>query len=270
MRIGLQLPTGDVELAARADAAGLCAVLTPGTAAGIDSAVAARLAARTSDIRIVVRVRLGVEHPVTLAEEAAVVDHLSGGRLVVLVDTADLDPAAAAEDLALLRACWSGRMVRHVGPRWRVPSGVMGSAMPATLSVTPKPAQLDLPVWLDGAAAGAIDSGLPVVARSFAAASIAAQVQPAVDDLTGDLDTDRRRVTAWAEAGATHLLVRVPDDADPEFVHAFVARYLVPETAMPHLPRVMVESPPPLPWPRGASAAPTMAPTSSGEDGPHG
>ncbi|MFC0531599.1 LLM class flavin-dependent oxidoreductase [Phytohabitans kaempferiae] len=259
MRIGLQLATGDLDIAAGADAAGLCAVLTPGSAAGVDSAVAARIAARTENIRIVLRVRLGVEHPVTLAEEVAVVDHVSAGRVVALVDTADLDPEAAAEDLALLRASWSGRVIRHAGPRWQVPSGVMGPGMPTTLAVTPKPAQLDLPVWLDGTAAGA---GLPVLARSFADADPATQVQPAVDDLTGDLDTDRRRVTAWAEAGATHLFVRQPDGAGVDFVRDVIARYLVPETAMPHLPRIVVDSSPPLPWP-----GPRMAPTASREDG---
>jgi hypothetical protein len=69
-------------------------------------------------------------------------------------------------------------------------------------------------------------------------------VQPAATALTGDLDDDRATVITWADAGATHLLAR----AGPETVAA-IARHLAPEVAMPGFPRIVAESPLPLPWP---------------------
>jgi hypothetical protein len=69
-------------------------------------------------------------------------------------------------------------------------------------------------------------------------------VQPAIATLHGELETDRSAVIGWAAAGATHLLLR----AEPSMV-ATIARHLAPEVAMPGFPRVVAESPLPLPWP---------------------
>lgn len=219
------------------------------------SARAAEVAALTRDSRVLVRVVLGTENPVTLAEEVAVLDHLSAGRVVVLLDPGALDDEAAAEDLALLRACWSGRPVRHHGARWTVPSGVMGPGMPTAIAVTPVPAQVDVPVWLTRALPGA-GVGLPVLATDLAVVRADVQVQPGLVDLTGDLARDRALVTAWADAGATHLLVRPPLPAGREaagapggaFFGLYVARYLQPEVSMPGFPRIMAEAELPAPW----------------------
>jgi hypothetical protein len=112
--------------------------------------------------------------------------------------------------------------------------------------VTPPPAQVEVPVWLTGTAAAtlAARSGLPAVAERPADARPDLPVQPAATALTGDLHDDRATVITWADAGATHLLVR----AGPEAV-ATIARHLAPEVAMPGFPRVVAESPLPLPWP---------------------
>lgn len=257
MRIGALLT--DPADVAPAAAAGLFGVLLEPPAgdgpADTGSASAAEVATTTRDARVLVRVLLGTEHPVTLAEEVAVLDHLSGGRVVAVVDPGGLDDAAAAEDLALLRACWSGRPVRHRGARWSVPSGVMGEDMPTHVAVTPVPAQVDVPVWLTRAVPGAGD-GLPVLADDPDRARADVQVQPAVADLTGDLDRDRALVTAWSAAGATHLLLRPPAPAGREaagaagatFFGLYVARYLQPEVSMPGFPRIMAEADLPAAW----------------------
>jgi len=86
--------------------------------------------------------------------------------------------------------------------------------------------------------------GLPAVAERPADARPDLPVQPAATALTGDLDDDRATVITWADAGTTHLLVR----AGPETVAA-IARHLAPVVAMPGFPRIVAESPLPLPWP---------------------
>ena len=118
---------------------------------------AAVVAARTRDVRIVVETPLGTEHPTTIAEELSVVDNLSGGRAIALVDTLELSAAAAAEDVSVLRQAWSGRWVSHRGERWNIPAGLHGEGSPRAISVTPYPAQLELPMWLTGRAAAEID-----------------------------------------------------------------------------------------------------------------
>ena len=248
MRIGLSLPAGDeLRTAEAAEAAGLFAVLVGGSPPGVEMVLAAEVAAHTDTVRLVVRVPLGSEHPVTLAEELAVLDAISGGRLVVLADTGELDTAAAAEDLDLLRRCWVARPVQHAGPRWRVPRGLPGHDAPAAVMVTPCPSQIDVPVWLTGRSAGPLapNRSLPVLAGHPAECNGFVRVQPAITDLAGDPEEDRDTAVRWADAGATHLLVRVPPEADL----AALARYVVPEVAMPHFPRVIAESPAPARWP---------------------
>lgn len=212
-------------------------------------AAAAELAVRSTDPRIVLRIELGSEHPVTLAEEAAVLDHLCAGRVVCVVDSGDLDAAGAAEDLGLLRAAWSGRPVSHHGRRHQVPAHLNESVVEA-VSVTPTPSQVDIPVWLDGACAVELSRahGLPVLATAADTADPGAQVQPAVDTLSGDVAADRALVASWAAAGATHLLAGLPVAADLQFFAGHMARYLQPEVAMPHFPRIIAESDLPAPW----------------------
>lgn len=230
MRIGLVVGD-DAALAIEAERFGLFGVLVTGDAPGAEIVLAAEVAARTATVRVVVRVPLGAEHPLTLAEELAVLDNLAAGRLVVLVDPAGLDREAFAEDLGLLRRCWTPRPLTHDGPRWRIPDPVM---------VTPHPAQITVPVWVTGPA-----EGLPVLATALDQCDAALPVQPALAELTSAVERDRDEALRWAAAGATHLLARLPAGADL----ADLARHVVPEVGMPVFPRVIADSPAPLPWP---------------------
>lgn len=255
MRLGLQLDeeTG-LEFAAAADRNGLSAVLVPAGSEGTGIALATAVAAVTLDTRIVLTVPLGSENPVTLAEEIAVADNLSGGRIVVLVDTAALTESEAAEDIALLRACWTGRWVSHHGSRWNVPAGIHGAASPAAVAVTPLPAQLEVPVWATGSVARALASGmaLPVLAESPGDCPDHVEltrVQPGCADIDGDPDHDRATLSAWVDAGASHLFLRLPADMTTRDVQQHVARLLVPEAMMPNFPRIIAESPWPREWP---------------------
>jgi hypothetical protein len=256
VRIGLVLPDGEEAAgAALADAHGLFGVLVRPDRPGTEMVRAAEVAAATRDTRILVWTVFGREHPITLAEETAVVDNISGGRLAVVADPGGLPADEAGEDLQILRRGWSGRPVRHHGPRWKVPGGTH-DGVPDAVTVTPKPAQLDLPLWLAGDFADppglpALLPGpdaLPRLVTDPVAVDGGALVAPALTGISGVLEEDRDTVTRWAGAGASHLLLVPPAGVDLAALVSMVSRYLIPEVATPHFPRILIDSPPPLPW----------------------
>src|SRR5207247_4618185 len=105
--------------------------------------------------------------------------------------------------------------------------------------------------WLTGDAVSEVAKRchLPALVRDTKAASVERSVQPAITAITGTLEEDRETVIAWAAAGATHLLLELPEGAQHEAALTTISRYLAPEVAMPHFPRVMSTSKAPLPWP---------------------
>ncbi len=252
MRLGLVLPEGrERELARLAEEHGLFGVLAgagnPLTA--VNAAVYASTA--TEFARVIVRLHLCLEHPVLIAEELSVLDNVNNGRTVVVADTGELDQEAADDEVAVLREAMAGRPVEHEGAVWKVPAGLPANVTaPKSISVTPKPAQIEVPFWVTGRAAAAISArrGLPLLAQSPADADGARLLQPARDSITGDLARDRERLTTWAKAGVTHLLIDLPEGPAGELMTS-ISRYLAPEVGMPHFPRVMSDSAVPLPWP---------------------
>jgi hypothetical protein len=250
MRIGVTLPSGsEAELAVAAESVGVPFVHVA-AAAGTESAIAAAVVATTSTVRVLVGVNVGVEHPVTLAEEIAVLDNLSNGRVGVIAELGSLDADAAAEDVVLLQASWSGRAIAHHGKRWQVPAGIAGHVAPSAVMVTPPPAQLQVPLWVSGGAAGAVAESLAVAVVVDTPADVVAAnpVAPARGSLSGDLDADRQAVLVWSAAGATHLLCTLSGQATVEAL----VRWLAPEVAMVGFPRVVTETPLPAAWPRSA------------------
>lgn len=253
MRLGLVLLEGhEIEHARLAETHGLFGVLAgsgnPMTA--VNAAVYASTA--TEFVRIAVPVRLGLEHPITLAEELSILDNVNNGRTVVVADTGELDADAAADEVAVLREALASRPVQHEGVRWKVPAGLPANVTaPKSISVTPKPAQLEVPFWVMGPRAAEVSrrSGLPLLARSPSDVSAPMLVQPGVTAIKGELVPDRAHVTEWAAASVTHLFIELPKEAEPEKVMTLVSRYLGPEVGMPHFPRVMSDSRVPLPWP---------------------
>lgn len=251
MRLGLVLRPGTESDEARVAEQHACALVAVDTDRGGAFPAAAAVAVATRHVRIVVPVHLGADHPVTLAEDVAVLDNLSGGRVVALVDTGDLDQEAAAEDLSLLRASLRARPVRHRGARWQVPAGIEGHEAPDAVEVTPKPVQVSVPLWLTGAAAPVLgaSSGVVVLADAAVGPDAMADVQPALLEIGGTeatLDADRDAVVALAAAGATHTLLRAPD---PTGAAPLVARFLIPEVGMTGFPRVVAETMLPPTWP---------------------
>ena len=253
MRLGLVLAEGgEAEKARLAEAHGLFGVLA-GAANPLTAITGAVYASTATDfVRIIARVRLGLEHPVTIAEELAILDNVNNGRTVILADTGQLDAADAAEEVEVLRAALSNRPLQHDGRKWKVPAGLPANATaPKSIEVTPKPAQLEIPFWLTGARAREANESLrlPVVARESSSVSNPGAVQPAIAQIGGELTQDRDRVAVWVAAGVTHLLIELPRDGDDAALMTMISRHLAPEVGMPHFPRVMSQSRVPLPWP---------------------
>ena len=123
------------------------------------------MVAATTTVRVIVGVNVGDEHPVTLAEEIAVLDNLSNGRIGVIAEVGSLDADAATEDVTVLRASWSGRPLAHRGMRWQVPAGLAEHDAPSAVMVTPPPAQLEVPLWVAGEAARAVGQRSVVAGR---------------------------------------------------------------------------------------------------------
>lgn len=253
MRIALNLPAEKtVNLARAADSAGLFAVAD----LGINSPVTVTPSLlATKDARVIVKQTLGDVSPIAMAEEVAVLDNLSGGRIALVIDCDVLDVESALEDVTLLQAGLSAKPIRHHGKRWTVPSGLVPN-MPDSLMVTPEPTQIQIPIWLMGEAAVevAAATGLPAVIITPEAAQLNAVVQPATAELLGELEHDRELVRTFFEAGVTHLIVSIPITGDSEsFVRDYLARFIQPEVGMVDYPRVMSESTPPMAWPTNNS-----------------
>ncbi|HVW33214.1 MAG TPA: LLM class flavin-dependent oxidoreductase [Acidimicrobiia bacterium] len=173
---------------------------------GSAAAVCAGLAPATTALRLVAHLAVGT-HPVGLAEEAAVADLVSGGRLVVALGGIGPDDAVE-ESAAVLGAALAARPFRHAGPRWPV------AADPAQppLRVTPAPVQLDLPIWLYGLS------------------RVPAAVRLGVPFVCGPDDSDDAAAAAWAPVGfgagtgsargSRPLLRRLDTDLDGSFDRA--------------------------------------------------
>jgi alkanesulfonate monooxygenase SsuD/methylene tetrahydromethanopterin reductase-like flavin-dependent oxidoreductase (luciferase family) len=255
VRLALVLPEArEAELARLAEEHGLFGVLA-GTGNPLTAITAAAYASTATEFaRIAVRVTLGLEHPVLIAEELAVLDNVNNGRTIVVADTGHLDEAAAEDEVAVLRESLASRPIQHAGPVWKVPAGLPANPQaPSAIAVTPKPPQLEVPFWVTGGAATAVAERqqIPVFATALDQAGGGGLVQPARDAITGDVARDRERVSSWARAGFTHLFIDLPD-APVDEVMITVSRHLAPEVAMPHFPRVMSQSKIPLKWPDSA------------------
>jgi alkanesulfonate monooxygenase SsuD/methylene tetrahydromethanopterin reductase-like flavin-dependent oxidoreductase (luciferase family) len=239
-------PGAEAELAARAEGLGVPFVQLSGEP-GTESAIAATVIVATTTVRVIVGLHVGDEHPVTLAEDIAVLDNLSNGRVGVIAELGSLSVEDATEDVCVLRASWSGRAIAHHGRRWQVPAGLSGHVAPPAMMVTPPPAQLEIPLWVTGENAADVGRslGLPVVASATADVDPSHPVAPGRVELSGDLEADRQLVIEWSAAGATHLLCALSGTASVDAI----ARWLQPEVAMVGFPRVVTETPLPAPWP---------------------
>ena len=125
MRIGLDLRSSDpsdcVAAAIEADRLGLWAVLIT-AARGAESALAAEIAVATDHVHIAVQFDATNTHPLALAEEVAILDHLSARRAIAVV------AGASAQHFDHARRLLGGEVVDNV-------------------ALTPPPAQTTVSTW---------------------------------------------------------------------------------------------------------------------------
>lgn len=160
-----------------------------GTAEGFcpsPTLVAAALATTAPALRLGVCLALPLTHPIALAEDVAVVDCISNGRVVVAVSSGERVAELAArsispedyagrfaEALEIVLRSWAPTPFTFDGRYWRVPGRRPENAFAAGIdqvSVTPKPVQPGLPVWLAARTADevrlAAGLGLPILGRA--------------------------------------------------------------------------------------------------------
>lgn len=160
--------------------------------------VAAALAARVPDIRIAVETLVGDRHPLEVAEEAAIVDVESGGRLVLVARPAPGHEDAFAEALDLVRLCFAAAPFRFEGEHWRVPANLEQNVHnpERRVRMLPSPAQPRLELWTAGAAgrAAGCERGLGHLADAGEA------WEP--DDAPASLGAPRGRRDRWDDAAS--------------------------------------------------------------------
>lgn len=117
---------------------------------------AAAMLAQFVPIRVGAVVDFGGYHPLYLAEDIAVADITSGGRIEVLLRR------GSEEQLRLLVEALSGAHLRFDGGSLRVPARLGDNQpSPERLALNPRPAQPVVPIWVEDAGA-ALANGIGV------------------------------------------------------------------------------------------------------------
>lgn len=172
MRVGLVVPVGPghdgtgepTRAAADAEEAGLDLLWlesepTPASAPATALTVGTYLAVQTSTLRLAVVAPVG-SHPILIAEQTAVADNVSGGRLLLVLGQHEAGAACLEETAELVLTALASRPFRFGGRQWNVPGLIAGNKVQERIAVTPKPAQIELPIWLVGEAAPRVGRAL--------------------------------------------------------------------------------------------------------------
>lgn len=121
---------------------------------------AAALVAQHTPIRVGASVEVGLYHPLYLAEDIAVADLTSGGRLEVMLRLPEpaasqrygtrMDRVGVREHLSALASALAGAHVSVKGSRLRIPGRLdANQPAPSRLALNPAPAQPVVPVWVE-------------------------------------------------------------------------------------------------------------------------
>lgn len=185
MRLGVVLQEPLADAAAEAEELGFDLVWIGEDVSPAPLVAAGWLAPRTNGVRIVAAVTAGA-HPVSLAEQAAVADLATNGRLVLAVGSDD--EALLAETVDLLFLSFAARPFAYDGTRWKVPARLPEHEhTDERVRVTPAPAQLELPIWVTGTVGRpvAASRGIPFV-DSDGTGHAAGRVRPALRRIAVD------------------------------------------------------------------------------------
>jgi len=171
---------------------------------------AAAVAARVDEVLVAAEVELGTRHPVEIAEEAAVTDLSSGGRLVLVARPAVAAPERYAESLDVIRHALAAAPFRFEGRYWRVPANLPENVDQPEhrVRVTPAPAQPRLEIW--GAGEGrdaALERALGHLADADDDTADLAGAFAAAESSPASIGAPRARRERWR--GAADLLERL-------------------------------------------------------------
>ena len=120
---------------------------------------AAFIAPATTGLRLVALCPVG-PHPIHIAEQAAVADNATNGRLVLALGESEAGPAVLDGDGRDRPGCGAPRPFAHAGDRWTMPGHVDDNTRERRLTSRPSPPSCELPMWLRGTAAPAIGAEL--------------------------------------------------------------------------------------------------------------
>jgi alkanesulfonate monooxygenase SsuD/methylene tetrahydromethanopterin reductase-like flavin-dependent oxidoreductase (luciferase family) len=108
---------------------------------------AAAMLAQAVPIRAGAAIDVGAYHPLYLAEDIAVADLTSGGRIEVLLRVAD---GWFEEHLRALASALSGAHIKWRSEHLRIPAGLdANQPVPERLALNPRPAQPVVPIWVE-------------------------------------------------------------------------------------------------------------------------
>jgi probable F420-dependent oxidoreductase len=210
-------------------------------ALGYMAAVTETLRLGTGVVPIVTR------HPLFLANQAATLDALSGGRLelglgagwlweeaAALGQATDRPNDRLAETIDILRTAWSERSFAFYGEFWSFDA----------VAVSPRPAQgAEVPIWIGGSSNAAVR-----IARSKGAGLLPAGLAPAqVEEFRGRAGADvpvgtlvwfaDGAITAEGETGSAGEMARAYEAAGTDLLVAVVASGTDPRTVVAEMER---------------------------------
>lgn len=108
---------------------------------------AAAMLAQAVPIRVGAVVDVGGYHPLYLAEDVAVADLTSQGRMEVLLSVTE---GWDEEHLRVLASALSGAHIKWRGEHLRIPAGIdANQPVPGRLALNPRPAQPVVPIWIE-------------------------------------------------------------------------------------------------------------------------
>lgn len=141
---------------------------TPGAFNSSASVVGAAVAQRSTYVRIGLMPLAGLVNAIYVAEEVACIDNISNGRVIVACQEPGArvaggwggDPSVdrIRDDLAVMRKAWGPNPFNHHSPHHTIPGEMAAHTIAAglhSISVQPKPAQLELPLWVAGTSVAA-------------------------------------------------------------------------------------------------------------------
>ncbi len=235
-------------LASQAVAASFDAVwVAESRADGVGGALAAAaMLGQAVPIRLGAVVEAGLYHPLHLAEDVAVADITSQGRIEVLLRLATsassryespADRGWFEEHLHVLAAALSGAHLQWTSEHLRVPARIEANQpAPARLALNPRPAQPAVPIWVDATEDWMADLartlGFGVAARWSSGAAVPAATGrwPGMTLCAADVEPGELLTAAGEGAGYFVVAADTPQEV------ASVGRRLAGPLRMPDFP----------------------------------